>query len=452
MKFANEKLNSMTPEEIRDLQEFKLRRQLAYCVSNSEYYRRKFKEAGADPRDIRTVEDLRKLPIMMTKQDERESQQESIERFGHPFGMHLCARLEEVELTSTTSGTTGTPTFTYTFSRRDINGPVADLWAHMFSSAGIQPGDRVLFAYALGVYATSMLLWGIRRMGALPIDVDVRGGADQILKFAELTRSVSLATTPSLAEFLIKRTPQTLGIEVGELGFKSLLLCGEPGPGIPEVKERLESTYGARVYDYWSPGGLGFGMSCDSDEYHGLHCYAPDYNLCQDDLVDPITKEPIDIVDGAEGEMVHTSLERDASPMIRYAYGDIVRVITEPCPACGFRGTRLKFVGRSDDMLIVKGTNIYPAAIQEIVAALYPKVTGLIKIVLEEPPPRVVPPLKVKVEYGKDVDTGQLESLGAEIKNACKSKLKINPEIIFVPPGSFETSLRKTAIFEKAYE
>lgn len=451
MRFANEKLNSMTPGEIRELQEFKLRRQIAYCFENSEFYRRKFKEAGAHPQDIKTLDDLRKLPIMMTKQDERESQKESLERFGHPFGMHLCARPEEIELTSTTSGTTGTPTFTYTFSSRDINGPVADHWAHMFSSVGIQPGDRVLFAYALGVYATSMLLWGIRRMGALPIDVDVRGGADQILKFAELTQPVCLATTPSLADFLIKRAPQSLGVEVADLGFKSLLLCGEPGPGIPEVKERLESAYGARVYDYWAPGGLGFGMSCDSDEYHGLHCYAPDYNTFQDDLVDPFTKEPIDIVDGVEGELVHTSLERDATPVIRYAYGDIVRVITKECPACGFKGKRLKFVGRSDDMVIVKGTNIYPASIQEIVASFYPRVTGLIKVVLDEPPPRVVPPLKVKVEYGKNVEVDQLESLGAEIKNVCKAKLKINPEVIFVPPGTFETSLRKTAIFEKAY-
>ena len=178
----------------------------------------------------------------------------------------------------------------------------------------------------------------------------------------------------------------------------------------------------------------------------------PDYNTFQDDLIDPITKEPIDIVDGVEGELVHTSLERDACPVIRYAYGDIAKVITHECPGCGFKGKRLKFVGRSDDMLIVKGTNIYPASIQEIVASFYPRVTGQIKVVLEELPPRVVPPLKVKVEYGKDVDAGQLNSLGAEIKNACKVKLKINPEIIFVPPGSFEASLRKTAIFEKAYE
>ena len=452
MRFANKELNSMNAEQIKEYQEKKLQRQLNYCYNNSEYYQRKFKEAGASLQDIKTLEDFRKLPIMMTKQDERGSQRESLKKYGHPFGMHLCARLEELELTSTTSGTTGTPTFTYTFSRRDINGPVADLWAFMFRYVSIHPGDRVLFAYALGVYATSMLLWGIRKMGALPIDVDVRGGADAILQFAQLSKPVSLATTPSLAEYMIKKTPISLHMEVGELGFKSLLLCGEPGPGIPEVKERLESAYGARVYDYWSPGGLGFGLSCDSNKYHGLHCYAPDYNLYQDDLVDPTSKEPIDVVNGAIGEAVHTSLDRDACPMIRYAYGDIVQVFTQECPNCGFKGKRLKFVGRSDDMLIVKGANVYPAAIQEIISSFFPRLTGLIKIVLDEPPPRVVPPLKIKVEYSKETEKHQLAALEKDIKAACHKKIKITPEIIWVPPDTFETSLRKTKIFEKTYE
>jgi len=452
MRFATEELNKLSAEQIKEYQEKKLGRQLAYCYENSEYYYKKFQDCGATPEDIKTLEDFRKLPIMMTKQDERESQRESLERFGHPFGMHLCAPLDSLELTSTTSGTSGTPTFTYTFSKRDLNGPVADLWAFMFRAANIKPGDRVLFAYALGIYATSMLLWGIRKMGALPIDVDVRGGADAILQFAQLTKPVSFATTPSLAEYMINKAPASIGKKVGELGFDSLLLCGEPGPGIPEVKERLESAYGARVYDYWAPGGLGFGLSCNSEAYHGLHCYAPDYNLFQDDLIDPSTREPIDSVDGAIGEAVHTSLDRDACPIIKYAYGDIVQVITGKCPACGFSGKRLKFVGRSDDMLIVKGSNVYPAAIQEIVNSFSPRVTGAMKIVLEEQPPRVVPPLKIKVEYAEALDQNQLTDLEKEIKSACSHSIKINPQIIWVPPNTFEKSLRKTSPFEKTYE
>lgn len=451
MKFANEILNYMTPEQIKKFQEEKLRKQLKYCYSNSEFYRRKFKEVGVLPEDIRNLEDFRKLPIFMTKEDERESQQESIEKYGHPFGMHLCASLKELELTSTTSGTTGTPTFTYTFSKRDIYEVAADLYAFMFRYAGVEPGDRVLFAYALGISSTSMILWGIRKMGALPIDVDVRAGADEVLYFAELTKPVSASMTPSLAEYLIRKAPQGIGKEIGRLGIKSLLLCGEPGVGIPEVRKRLESSYGARVYDFWTPGGLGFGLSCSSDEYYGLHCYAPDYNLYQDDLVDPETKKPIDVSEGAIGEAVHTSLDRDASPMVRYAYGDIVQVFTKECPGCGFKGKRLKFVGRSDSMLIAKGFNFYPGVIKNIVSSFIPKVTGEIKIILEAPPPKVVLPLKVKIEYGPEVEQHELRELEMEIKAALDQKIKITTEIIWVPSDTLEKSLQKTPLFEAAY-
>jgi phenylacetate-CoA ligase len=452
MRFANEILNQMNPEQIKEFQEEKLRSQLKYCYNNSEYYRKKFKDCGALPGDVKTIDDLRKLPIMMTKKDERDSQEESLERYGHPFGMHLCAKLEEIALTSTTSGTTGNPTFTYTFTKREIHEIVAHLWAFMFRYVGLQRGDRILFAYALGIYATSMILWGIRQMGAIPIDIDVRGGADMILKMAEMTKPVSLATTPSLAEFLITKTPKSIGKEVGEFGLKSLLLCGEPGAGIPEVKEKLESAYGARVYDYWSPGGLGFGLSCDSDNYHGMHCFAPDYLLFEDDLVDPDTKEPIDVIDGAIGEAVHTSLDREACPVIRYAYGDLVQVFTKECPACGFKGKRVKFAGRADDLLIVKGSNIYPSAIKDVIASFIPKVTGEMRVVLEVPPPRVVPPLKIKVEYGQGVEQHQLGELEDQIKTEMSHRVKVNPVIIWVSPNSLEKSLRKTPLFEKTYE
>ncbi len=328
---------------------------------------------------------------------------------------------------------------------------MADLWAFMSRTAGIRPGDRVLFANALGVYATSMLLWGIRRAGALPIDVDVRGGSAAVLSFGALTRPVSLATTPSLAEYLILKAPEVLGRDVGTLGLSSLLLCGEPGPGIPEVKKGLELAYGARVFDYWAPGGLGFGVSCDADAYYGLHCFAPYYNLYQDDLVDPVTKTPIDIVDGAIGEAVHTSLEREASPVVRYAYGDIVQVFTTPCPNCGFTGKRLKFVGRTDDMLIVKATNVYPAAIRELVNGFRPRVTGAMRVVLTSPPPRVVPPLKVKVEYASGLSDGVAQVVGEEIRDACRRRLKVTPELIMVPAGSLKRSRRKTPLVEKCY-
>lgn len=442
--------NSMSVEEIRKVQEGLLAVQLKYCYENSPFYKKKFDEVGARPEDIRTLDDLRRLPIFMRKADERNSQQESLERLGHPFGMHLCAPVEDVYLTGTTSGTTGVPTFTYTFTKEDMD-ILAPVFGHHFSLVGIKRGDRVLYCFALGIYATTMGLWGLRHIRALPIDIDARAGAEFMLTFAELTRPFCLVTTPSLAQHLAERAPSIIHKDVRDLGLKALKLTGEPWAGIPKVKNKIEEQYGCRTYDFWAPFGVAVAVSCDSKEYHGMHAFAPHVCASYEDLVDPITKEPVDITDGAIGEMVVTALQRKACPPIKYGNGDVIQIFTEECPGCGFKGRRIKIVGRADDMLIVKGVNIYPTAIKEVVTSFMPKVTEM-RIILDEPPPRVVPPIKLKLEHGPTVRDPDLEGLAKEITTALHNRLKIRPVIEWVPPGSLEKSTRKTSIFEKKYE
>ncbi len=453
--FSNPEFNSPsgTPldERIRLYQERQLRSQLAYCYEHSSFYRGKFAEAGAVPQDIRTLADLRSLPVFMTKEDERQNSLQSLERENHPFGLHLCAPLDELYLTGTTSGTTGIPTFTYTFTRADLE-LIGKALGHRFATVGVGKGDRVLFLFALGIYATTMSLWGIRSLGGLPIDIDARAGSDLMLRFADLTRVQYAACTPSLAQYLIKKAPATIGKEVGELKLQGLLLTGETGAGIPEVKKSLESAYGCRVYDYWAPAGHAIAISCDAPEYLGLHGISPDLCTAFDDLMDPETKKPVPIEDGAVGEMVITSLRREAAPLIRYAYGDIVQIFTEPCPCCGFPGKRMKVIGRSDDMLIIKGVNVYPSAIKEIVASFAPRVTGEMRIVLAEPPPRVVPPLRLKLEHGPEIREPDLAGLAEQVARALHDRLKVRPLIEWVHPGALEKSTRKTPVFEKAYE
>ena len=442
----------MSQEEIRRYQEKKLTGQLEYCYQTSEFYRQKFDDAGAKPQDIRTIDDLRKLPVFVVKDDERKSAEESLEKYGHPFGLHLCAPVEDLYLTGTTSGTTGTPTFSYTFTEKDINFVGRQL-GHRLSLAGIGKGDRVVFFFALGIYATTMTLWGLRGLGALPIDIDARAGTDLLLQFIELTRPTYLACTPSLAEFLVEKSPKVLNKPVGAFGLKGLMTTGEVGIAIPEIKNRLESAYGCRAWDYWSPCGNCMGISCDSDEYHGLHAVSPDVCTSYDDLVDPITKEPVDSdVDGAVGEMVITSLEREACPAIKYAYGDVVKMYTKECPGCGFKGKRAKLIGRADDMLIVKGVNIYPVAVKDIITGFAPEVTGEMRIVLKEKPPRVVPPLHIKAEYAKGVSEADLPNLEKRISAALHDTIKIRPRIEFVPEGQLPRETRKTPLFEKKYE
>ena len=150
-----------------------------------------------------------------------------------------------------------------------------------------------------------------------------------------------------------------------------------------------------------------------------MHAIAPDVCTSFDDLVDPVTKEPVDAdVDGAIGEMVQTNLQREACPVVKYAYGDIVQVFLKECPGCGFQGRRIKVIGRADDMLIVKGVNVYPAAIRNIVTEFIPEVTGEMRILLDNPPPRVIPPLKLKIEHGKAVGQAELAALAERIGTA----------------------------------
>ncbi|MCF8146185.1 MAG: phenylacetate--CoA ligase family protein [Deltaproteobacteria bacterium] len=450
--YLTPELNTMSQEEIRQYQEKKLTRQLEYCYRSSEFYRRKFDEAGAKPADIRTIEDLRRLPIFMVKDDERRSAEESLQKYGHPFGLHLCAPVDSLYLTGTTSGTTGTPTFSYTFTEKDIHFVGRHL-GHRLSLAGVGRGDRVVFFFALGIYATTMTLWGLRGLGALPIDIDARAGTDLLLQFIELTRPTYLACTPSLAEFLVEKSPKVLKKPVEAFRLKGLLTTGEVGIAIPDIKSRLESSYGCRAWDYWSPCGNCMGISCDSDEYQGLHAVAPDVCTSYDDLVDPITKEPVDSdVDGTMGEMVITSLEREACPAVKYAYGDVVQIFTKECPACGFTGKRARLIGRADDMLIVKGVNVYPVAVKDIIAGFTPEVTGEMRIVLNEKPPRVVPPMHIKIEYARGISRADLPNLEQRIATALHDKIKIRPLIEFVIEGALPRETRKTPLFEKRYE
>lgn len=453
--FSNSVLNGIPPHEVPDriraMQEKELARQVDYCYRNSEFYREKLKAIGVEPGDICTLEDLRRLPVLMTKEDERLSALESLERYNHPFGMHLCAPVDELFLTGTTSGTTGIPTFTYTFTRSDIK-LIGQALGNRLKHVGVSKGDRVLFIFALGIYATTMTLWGIRHLGALPIDIDARAGSELMFRFADLARPHYLMCTFSLAEYLSQRAPEMIGKSVAELGLKGLMVTGEIGVSVPQEKKRLEEVYGCRVYDYWAPAGHAVAISCDSEEYYGLHGLSPELCTCFEDLVDPETKEPVPLEDGAIGEMVITSLKREAVPLLKYAYGDIVQVFTEPCPNCGFPGKRLKLVGRSDDMLVVKGVNLYPAALKKELSSFYPRVTGEMRIVLNDPPPRVVPPLVLKLEHGHLSRETELAGLADEISAVLHKRLKVRPTIEWVAPGGLPRSTHKTPFFEKNYE
>ncbi len=441
-RYWNEKIEKKlgTPE-LDALRLRRLKKALIYFKENSPFYRRRFKEAGFDPERIKSLEDIKYLPPF-TKDDIRMSQAESMERYGHPYGIHLTIKPREIALLSATSGTTGEPTF-YVFGKEDIK-----VWCEVRARAlwrvGLRPGDTLMIAFGLGMFVGGVPnVIAAQHFGLVTVPVGAEGGSTKVLSFARLTRPKALMGTPSLAKILVERAPEVVGKKVGELGIKKLILGGEPGAGVKEVRGFLSREFDAEIYDLQGPN-----VSCHLPDYAGMHRVGDDYYLHE--LVDPVTKEPIPLEDGAEGEVLVTHLFRASAPFVRYAPGDIHRVFISPC-SCGFSGFRTMIVGRTDDMLKVKGVIIYPSTVQGIVASLGTRLTGEFRIVLKSPPPRVDGTLNLQVEAAPDVPAEKWELIAREVEEKFKEKTGIRPMVKIVSAGTFPRTEHKKEFFIREY-
>ena len=451
----NEKSETMSRERMEEVRLEKLKRQLKGSYERSEFYQKKFAETGARPEDIATWEDFRKLPVFMNKEDERASEAESREKLGHPFGMHLCASPEDVLIVRTTTGTTGVPTFGYSYTIGDYERFV-EIASRIFWLASLRPGDRVLNCFpVLGGIHNSGGLFGqaFINMGVAPLEVGAEAGIERTLQFAMLTRPTAIIASPSFADSLIDNCSKITGKEMKELGIKKLLLSGEPGIEMPSIRRRIEESFDGKWYVWWALYGECCGASCGTEEYQGMHEVAPELAIAAEDLIDPVTKEPVEVKEGAIGEEVMTALGREGLPFIKYATGDVIQVFTKPCE-CGYPGPgyRFKMVGRVEDMLLVDNIKVFPISLKQVVSSFLPKLTGAMRIVLTEKPPRITPPLKIRVEYGYGVEEGQLLDLNRELEARIQAACRITPSIEFLPPESLDRSIWKTPMFAEEYE
>ncbi len=246
---------------------------------------------------------------------------------------------------------------------------------------------------------------------------------------------------------MIEKTPEHTGKDSRELGIRWFFCAGEPGGGNPEIRKRLSEGFNAKVFDHTGGGHAFHGISCDEppEQYSGMHFVSEDHCLLE--LVDPETKAPLEIRDGAKGEMVFTFLDWEGGPFMRYALGDILEIHTRPC-SCGMPGTRFEIVGRTDEMLIVKGVNVYSGAVKNAVAKFYPRTTGMLKILLDRPGPRVTPPLQIRLEYGPGMDPDSVRALETEMVVHFREALRISPRFDWVPPGTISREAGKTKLVE----
>jgi len=448
-RFWNEAVETMSRDELRSLQWQRLKKEMRYIYYNSSFYRQTFKDIGAHPDDIKSIDDFTRLPIFLDKEKDRLTQEKTREQEGHPFGEYLCTSPKNVRAMHTTSGTTGVPVFEG-FTEHDIS-VQNEVLSRGFWRIGIRPGDFVLHGFGLSMWLGGMMpLRALQSFGALGIPVGAEAGTEKFLQFAKLTKPKHMIAIPSFTEYLIRKAPEVAGFDVKELGLETIMCAGEPGAGIPETRKKIQEAFGARLYD--STGGIWglWGVSCDAPTYQGIHLVGEDYFLI--DLVDPETKKPVDMSGRmATGEWVFTALEWEAAPAFRYAYGDIIELINEPCD-CGMPGMRMRYLGRADDLLIVKGVNVYPMAIKAVIDSFVPRVTSEMRIVLETKPPKVEPPLKMKVEYGSEVTGEEIGALKTQLENAISSRLRVRPAIEMVPPNSLEREpAKKLQLVEKKY-
>ena len=436
-----------TPQ-MRELQWSKLKEALRFFYDKVPFERRRMDRAGVRPEDVRSFEDFARAVPHIGQADYRDAMSEGgldlPKVYTDLFGEE---RFKDLFLLTSTSGTTGIPT-PYPLFKSGLD-RVADIFGRMGWRVGMRPGDRLALCFGLSMHAagTPQMFWFRTLPGLTIIPMGAEAGTERLLSFFKVFKPTIFTGTPSLALHLLERAPEVIGQSVGDLGIKILFCGGEPGAGIPEVRQRLEEEYRARLFDV----GAGYGCSCDHPIYQGMHWVADDY--CYYELVDPETFEPIPFENGATGLAVFTPLEPEYGHFffsLRYTLMDIHQVFTETC-ACGKSGFRYKIVGRADDMLKVKGVPVYPAGIQGVIHTFIPRVTGAFKVLLDEPPPRVVPPLKLKIEHGEGITESDLRGLEKELLESMHRLLKIRPSITWVKPNSIERSTKKTKFIEELY-
>ena len=444
-KFWNEAVETLSAEQMQALQWRRLKEQLQYNFDHSIYYREeKFQKAGLTPEDIQSFEGFQKIPLM-TKDEHRRIQADSIRRFGNPYGLITCAPREKIIRINSTSGTTGEPTL-YTLTQNDIN-VLNEMHCRKYWRTGLRPGHIVLQALSLSMFTGGLPLSdGLQSMGLGVVPVGIEGGTRRVLDFALLTKPDVLIATPSFGEYLIEQAPKLIDQEAKELGIRWFFCAGEPGAGISALRQKLQAGFGAKVFDHTGGGHAFHGISCETEPYAGMHFVSADH--CVLELVDPQSKDSVEMNDGAMGEMVFTFIGWEGGPFMRYALGDLIQIFNEPCD-CGWPEMRFKILGRSDDMLIIKGVNLYPSALKGLVAELEPRTTGALRIMLEQPGPLVKPPLKVCIEYGvDDLSPEDKQQLKSELTERIKARFRVKPDIELVPPFSLPRESGKTSLIE----
>ena len=409
---------TMPREKLLKLQEERLRKIVRYCYEKIPVYKRKFKDAGITPDDVKTLDDLEKIPFT-TKEDLRKA---------YPFGM-LATGLSEVLELHASSGTTGHPT-TCAYTKNDL-----DVWskvmARIYASAGTRKGDIVHNAYGYGLFTGGLgFHYGALAVGATVLPI-AAGNTERQIKLAKEYGTTILACTPSYAAHLGEYAREKMGINpVEELKWKSGLFGAEAWS--EELRRRIEELLGLEAFDiYGLSEVIGPGVSVECPQHDGLHIFEDHFIP---EIIDPETGERLE--EGKTGELVLTTLTREATPVLRFRTGDITSFKTEECSCGRTMGKMSRILGRADDMFKVRGVKIWPSTVEHALL----RVEGAsqnYQIILERPGNLDI--MTVKVEPEKELfesvggDLSKLQDLRVKIEESIRTVTGIKGNIMLVP-------------------
>ncbi len=405
------------------------RRQIAHLLAHSPFYRKKLAEAGFESAAaVGGIEAIGALPF--TEKDELRASRSAAE----PIGTHLAVPMDKLARIYSTSGTTGTPSYV-PLTAEDL-ADWAVISARSYAASGVSRGDRLIATYNVGPFVAGATIDAFTKLGLTVIPIG-SGNTDRLMAAVQLLKADAIALTPSYALHLAEWAEEH-GINPAETSVRRLLVAGEPGGGEPAMRARLEGAWDAEVTEAMGIGDISVSLWGECHHRQGMHFSGRGF--VHFELIDPESGAPVPLVDGAEGELVYTHLRHRAAPLLRFRSRDHVRVWVSPCP-CGRTAPRVRCIGRTDDMLIVRGVNVFPTAVREIVNEFIPAVSGMLSIRPRVKGFRQDPPLKIVVELAED-ETG--DGLAEAIRARLREKLIFTADVLLVPFGSLPRSSYKS--------
>lgn len=417
--YLHPELETMTRPEIEKLQLERLQHTVHHCM-NSPFYRQRFAEHHLSPDDIQSLDDLRKIPFT-TKQDLRDT---------YPFGI-ASVPLEKCVRLHSSSGTTGNPTVIL-HTQKDLN-EWANAVARCLYMVGLRPGDIFQNSSGYGMFTGGLgFQYGAERLGMLTVPA-AAGNTKRQLKFITDFGTTALHAIPSYAARMYE-VMQEMGIDPRrDTKLKTLIIGAEPHS--EEQRRRIEEMLGVKAYNSFGMSEMcGLGVAFECTEQNGLHIWE-DYYIVE--IIDPETLEPVP--EGEVGELVLTTINREGMPLLRYRTRDLTRILPGECP-CGRHHKRLdRMKGRSDDMIILKGVNIFPIQIETILLQ-FKELGSNYLITLETGDSNDEMTVEVELNQLFTDDYGRLQALTREITRQLKDEILVTPRVKLVPKGSLPQS------------